>query len=270
MDKYNKLYEYLNKFEKVAIGFSGGVDSSLLIRAAVESLGKKNVIAVTILSSLFSQQEREEALNIAKIVGVRHIVHSLDVFSIPNFKQNPIDRCYICKTRIFETIKEIAKSNGINVVLDGTNSDDEGDYRPGMKALKELGIISPLKECGLGKIDIRKMSRDNDLVTWDRPSLACLASRIPYNEQITEEKLRKIEKAEDILRTFGFTQFRVRFHDTIARIELTKEEMPKIFKDNTANFVVSSIKKVGFTYVTLDLSGYRTGSLNETILKEEK
>ncbi|MFZ5352494.1 MAG: ATP-dependent sacrificial sulfur transferase LarE [Bacillota bacterium] len=269
MNKIDRLYEYIKSCKKVAVAFSGGVDSSFLLKASCEALGRENVLAVTVLSSVISEEERQDAAELAKSIAVQHEVLEFDVFSIPGFKENPVDRCYICKKQIFNAISNIAAAYRINTVVDGTNADDSGDYRPGMKALEELGIKSPLKLCGIGKREIREASRKLELFTWSRPSMACLASRIPYNEEITEAKLRMVEKAEAVLRSMGFSQHRVRCHGTIARIELLPSEMGRILDEDKLSIINEGFKSIGFDYVTLDLKGYRTGSLNETILKKE-
>ncbi|MGE5633247.1 MAG: ATP-dependent sacrificial sulfur transferase LarE [Caulobacteraceae bacterium] len=209
----------------------------------------------------------EDAESVTRGTAMEHIFMNMDVMSIGGFRDNPPDRCYHCKKAIFGRIKEEAAKYGIEIILDGTNSDDDNDYRPGMKALKELGVKSPLKECGLGKSEIREYSRQLGLGTWDKPSMACLASRIPYNESITLEKLKLVEKAEMYLQQEGFRQFRVRCHGNIARIEIAPAEMPKILDLDIMKSINDELKAIGFSYVTLDMQGYRTGSLNETLGK---
>lgn len=265
MGNMEKLKKFIQQYDKVAVAFSGGVDSSFLLRAACEAIGKENVLAITLKAAVNPEQEVAEAVELAEQAGAKHIVIPVDVMSIPGFADNPHDRCYICKTAIFERIINEAQSHDINVVFDGTNADDENDYRPGMKALRELGVISPLKACGMGKKEIRQLSMEMGISTWDKPSMACLASRVPYNEQITEEKLRLVGRAEGLMQTMGFKQFRVRCHGNIARVEIAPEEMPKVLDMAVLKKISDELKGMGFQYVTLDMQGYRTGSLNETL-----
>lgn len=269
MHNLDKLKNFIRQYNKVAIAFSGGVDSSFLLKAASDALGSENVIAITLKAAVNPEKEVAEAVELAELTGAKHLVIPVDVMSIPGFRENPPDRCYICKKAIFERIIKEAQGYGINTIFDGTNADDVNDYRPGMKALKELGVISPLKECGLGKSEIRKYSKETGIKTWDKPSMACLASRVPYNEPITEEKLRLVGKAEAMLQAMGFTQFRVRCHGSIARIEIAPEEMAKVLDMSIMKDINDKLKSIGFHYVTLDLQGYRTGSLNETLNMEE-
>jgi uncharacterized protein len=265
MDNLEKLKSFIRQYNKVAVAFSGGVDSSFLLRVASDAIGCDNVIAVTLKAAVNPEGEVEEAVELAEHAGVEHIVIPVDVMGIKGFSENPPDRCYICKTAIFTRIIEEAKGHGIDVIFDGTNADDESDYRPGMKALRELGVISPLKACGLGKAEIRKLSMELGIKTWDKPSMACLASRIPYNEPITAEKLRMVEMAEKQLFSMGFAQFRVRCHGSIARVEISPAEMGKALDMSVLKHINDGLREMGFTYVTLDMQGYRTGSLNETL-----
>ena len=268
MEKMKKLKEYLESMGKIAVAFSGGVDSSFLLKAARDILGKDNVLAITIESSFNPIQEIEEAQEAAQDWDVQFLKLRLDVFAIKGIEHNPTDRCYICKTGIFENVIKAAKDRGFEVVVDGTNADDEGDYRPGMKALAELGVKSPLKECGFTKADIRQLSKEQNVYTWNKPSKACLASRIPYGETITEEKLRRVEKAEDYLIKLGFVQLRVRCHGNLARVELSPDEMQKVFDLALMEQISNEFKKIGFSYTALDLKGYRTGSLNEVLINK--
>lgn len=265
MSSLERLKDFIRRYNKVAIAFSGGVDSSFLLKAASDALSPENVIAITVKAAVNPQREVEEAVELAKHSGVKHILIDADVMSIPGFRENPPDRCYLCKKAIFEKIMKEARKYGIDTIFDGTNADDVNDFRPGMKALKELGIISPLRECGLGKNEIRKYSKELGIKTWDKPSMACLASRVPYYEPITEEKLRMVGEAESLLQTMGFAQFRVRCHGSIARIEIAPEEMTKILDINIMRHINDKLKDSGFSYVTLDMQGYRTGSLNEAL-----
>ncbi len=267
MERVNELKAYIKSYGKAAVAFSGGVDSAFLIKASLDALGYDNVIAVTVLSNVIAEEEKAAALKMAREIGIRHITVDFDIFDIEGFKENPPDRCYICKKKIFEEIIRIAGEHGIDTVFDGTNADDEGDYRPGMKALKELGVVSPLKACGITKAEVREYSRGLELWTWNVPSLACLASRVPYNELITEEKLRMVEKAETYIRSYGFSQLRVRCHERIARIELLPEELAGLDL-RKMKAINDKLKELGFSYVTLDMGGYRTGSLNDAIKQE--
>ncbi|HYE84364.1 MAG TPA: ATP-dependent sacrificial sulfur transferase LarE [Clostridia bacterium] len=267
MEKFAKLQELLRSYGKVAVAYSGGVDSSFLLRTALDTLGKENVLAITILSSVTPREELAETEKFLASMDVNHIFIKKDVFEIPGFKENPVDRCYICKHKIFEEIIERAKEKEISTILDGTNADDEGDYRPGLKALQELKVISPLKLSGLGKSEIRELSREMKLNTWNKPSLACLASRVPYHEEITEEKLAMVDKAEAYLRSLGFIQLRVRCHGKLARIELLPEDINRVFAEDMNKDINARLKEIGFQYVSMDLAGYRTGSLNEVLSK---
>ncbi|MCC0637481.1 MULTISPECIES: ATP-dependent sacrificial sulfur transferase LarE [unclassified Clostridioides] len=260
-EKLEKLREKLIGLESVAVAYSGGVDSNFLLKVARDTLGD-NVIAVTIHAMMHSNREIEEAKQYTKNFGVKHIILKIEDFDLKEFKENGVERCYYCKKYIFTKIKEVAKEHNIKYIVDGTNVDDLGDYRPGLKALNELEVISPLKESGLKKNEIRLLSRDMKLETFNKPSFACLASRIPYGVEITDEKLRIIEKSEEYLSDLGFSQFRVRMHGDIARIEVNQEELGKFFENNNFSKVDTKLKKFGFKYVTLDMSGYQMGSMN--------
>ena len=262
--KYNNLKNNLKKMKSVAIAFSGGVDSTFLVKTAFDVLGK-NAVAITATSSTYPQRELKEAKNFAKSIGVKHIIINSEETDIKNFSKNPIDRCYYCKKELFLKIKDIAKENNLNFILDGSNADDVSDYRPGRQALKELSIVSPLKDVGITKHEIRKLSKKMKLDTWDKSAFACLASRFPYGEKITKTKLKRVEQAESFLFTLGIKQLRVRYHGDTARIEVLKNDFEKIIRNSDE--IISYFKKLKFTYVTLDLQGYRTGSLNEGLIK---
>ena len=253
----------MKKIGKVVIAFSGGVDSTFLLKAAKDTLGRENVLAVTATSETYPSSELREAKKLARQIGVRHIVITTREFEDSRFRANPLQRCYYCKEELFRRIRKIAGDNNFRYIADAANYDDRKDFRPGSRAAKEAGVVSPLKAARLGKSDIRRLSRQAGLPTWDKPSYACLASRIPYNETITESKLRMIEKAEDFLRDkMGFTQVRVRCHGDIARIEVAPPEVRKFFGGRARSDAAERLKGLGFTYVTVDPRGYRTGSMN--------
>ena len=258
--KYGQLLKLIAEYGRVAVAFSGGVDSSFLCRAARDAVGD-GALAITVAGPMMPSVDLISAQQIAALTGIRHLfVKETSVDEA--VAANPIDRCYHCKQVEFARIAALAREHGVTTVLDGSNRDDESDYRPGLKALTELGIVSPLRTVGLGKAEIRELSRILGLPTWDKPAAACLGSRVPYGERITLEKLSAIDQAEQILRSQGFRQCRVRFHGTIARIEVAEEERLRFFDIARLDEVSRLIKRIGFTYVCLELEGYRTGSLN--------
>jgi len=262
-EKRDRLGGLIRGYGKAAVAFSGGVDSSYLCSAAAEELGE-NALAITIVSPMLPKSELDDARKVAALVGIRHVL-----IDSPNIEEkvaeNPKDRCYFCKKREFRAIAAAARERGIGVVLDGTNLDDEGDYRPGMRAIAELGVASPLREAGLSKEDIRELSRRRGLPTAEKPAFACLASRIPYGERIDAAKLGRVEKAEDYLRSLGLRQFRVRSHGDLARIEVSPEERSKLFSEEKLDAIADAFSSFGFMYSSLDLAGYKRGSLNKAI-----
>lgn len=260
-EKKHRLENYLRELGSIAVAYSAGVDSTFLLKTAHDVLGEK-AIAVTVRSRLVPEREFAEAENFCKDLGVKHIIAEADPFSIDGFAKNPPDRCYICKKALFGQMREIVQKQGISFIAEGSNADDMNDYRPGMKAVKELGIKSPLLEAGLSKAEIRKLSEEAGLPTWNKPSFACLASRFVYGEEISGEKLSAVEKAEELLRKLRFSQYRVRVHGKIARIEISPHEFGKIILPENAEKISSYLHKLGFLYVSLDLDGYRTGSMN--------
>ncbi len=268
LEKYAQLVEYIKSMGSVAVAFSSGVDSTFLLHAAKEALGDR-VIAITATSLSFPQRELKEATEYCREQGVRHFVVETEEMKIEGFAQNPKNRCYLCKREIFTKIREVAAGQGMKEVLEGSNLDDNGDYRPGMIAIAELDIKSPLRHIGFTKQEIRDLSAHFGLPTWKKQSFACLATRIPYGDEITEKKLRMVDQAEQFLLDLGFHQLRVRVHDTIARIELEPSEFGRFMEEDIRTRVYEEFKKIGFDYAALDLRGYRTGSMNETLSVEE-
>ena len=262
--KYNILKELILSYGKVAVAFSGGVDSTLLIKIANDILGD-NAIAVTAFAPYIPEREKNESTLFCQENNIKHVILTLDGLSIPGFKDNPKDRCYICKKEIFNNILATAKEHGIVHVLEGSNVSDLGDYRPGLKALEELHIDSPLRDAGLTKEEIRELSKELNLDTWSKPSYACLASRFPYGEEITKDKLSMVEKAEDYLIAQGIETMRVRIHGTMARIEVTDDDMLKLMEPDFRHRTNRFFKELGFSYVTIDMQGFRSGSMNEVL-----
>ena len=268
-NKLAHLKEYIKELDSVAIAFSSGVDSTFLLKVAHEILGD-NVMAITVQSGSFPKRELNEAIAFCKKEGIRHKVCQVDEMKIEGFSQNPPNRCYLCKHALFEKIGVIAEKNEIAYVAEGSNMDDLGDYRPGLQAVAELGVKSPLREVGLTKTEIRELSKEMGLSTWEKPSFACLASRFVYGEIISKEKLIMVENAEQLLLEHGFRQFRVRMHGRMARIEVMPEEFLKLLQEEVREDIVKQFKQFGFTYVTMDLTGYRMGSMNETLDKKNE
>jgi uncharacterized protein len=267
--KFEKLKQILKEVESGAVAYSGGVDSTFLIKVAYDVLGDK-VIAVTATSSTYPIREYNEAKKYIKKFGAKHITIESEELEIEGFAKNPVNRCYFCKTELFTKVRAEANKFGFKNVMDGSNFDDTSDFRPGMKAAKEQGVISPLKMAGLTKRDIRELSKQLNIPTWNKPSFACLSSRFPYGKEITVEKLTMVDKAEQFLMDMGFKQLRVRHHDEIARIEVDPDERVRFFDLEIMDKIGNEFKKIGFKYVTLDIIGYRTGSMNEVLSEKEK
>jgi uncharacterized protein len=261
--KKQQLIDLLSEMGGCVIGFSGGVDSTLLYAVAVRVLGER-ALAVTVTSEIHSERELREAKELAEKIGGRHRVLAVEALGIPGVADNLEDRCYHCKTGIFTKLRAVADEAGLPHVADGSNVDDRGDYRPGRRAVKELGVRSPLEEAGLSKAEIRKLSKEMGLPTWDKPSFACLASRFPYGIKMTREMLALIGRAEEALWDLGLRTLRVRHHGDVARLELGPEEFGRVV-NGLREEVVRRVKEAGYTYVALDLQGYRTGAMNEAL-----
>ena len=265
MTKLEKLKEYLRGLGSVAVAFSGGVDSTFLLKVAQEVLGD-NVLALTAENKFVPRRELNAAEKFCAENKIRRVIFMSDVLSIEGVKENPANRCYLCKRELFKNFLRLAEEYNCAAVVEGSNMDDTKDYRPGMKAIAELQIKSPLIAAGLYKAEIRELSREMNLPTADKPSMACLASRIPYGETLTAHKLEMVEASEDFLLSKGFNQLRVRLHGKIARIEVLPEEFPKLLEMREE--ISARLKALGFDYVTLDLQGYRVGSMNELINRD--
>lgn len=263
-EKKQRLENYLRELGSVVVAFSSGVDSTFLLKTAHDVLGDK-AIAVTARSCSFPVRELNEAKAFCKANGIEHIIVESEELSIEGFSQNPKNRCYLCKRELFTKIKNIAKERGISYVAEGSNTDDNGDYRPGLIAVAELEVKSPLREAELSKAEIRQLSKEMGLPTWDKQSFACLSSRFVYGETITEEKLSMVDKAEQRLLDLGFHQVRVRIHGNIARIEIDRSEFEKIIQPEISEQLNQCFRELGFLYVTLDLAGYQMGSMNKTL-----
>ena len=260
--RYEALKAGLAELGSLAVGFSGGVDSTFLLKAAHDVLGD-DVLAITVAAAVHPSAELDEAKELASAMGVRHVVVEVDALSMAAFRTNARDRCYHCKLDVFAQIQRLAAESGISNVADGTNADDAGDDRPGLRAVEELGILTPLRDAGLAKADIRALSHELDLPTWDKPAYACLATRFPYGTEITAEKLDVIERAEAAVHELGFVASRVRYHGDVARVEVQAGDVESAARPETAAEIVRRLKEAGFRYVTLDLQGYRVGSMSE-------
>jgi len=263
-NKYESLKEYIAGFGSVAVAFSSGVDSTFLLFAAKEALDDK-IIAVTASSCSFPERELNEAKAYCEKMNIRHFVITSEELQIEGFSHNPKNRCYLCKKELFNKIRLVADEQKIAEILEGSNLDDNGDYRPGLQAVAELGIKSPLREIGFTKQEIRELSKELNIPTWEKQSFACLSSRFPYGELISEKKLNMVDKAEQLLLDLGFHQLRVRIHGDIARIEIDPKEFDAFMRKEIREEVYNKFREYGFSYVALDIRGYRTGSMNETI-----
>ena len=262
--KAARLRELLAGYRSVLIAFSGGVDSAYLAIAAHAELGDR-ALAVTADSPSYPDTHRQLALKVARDFGFAHEMIRTDELARPEYRANPANRCYYCKDELYSHLAAIARDRGFAVVVDGNNADDRGDYRPGRQAAREHGVESPLDAADLTKDDIRELARAAGLESWNEPASACLSSRIPYGNEVTDERLRQIERAEQVVRELGFRIFRVRHHDTVARLEIARAEMPRALDADVNARLVSSLKALGYQYVSLDLQGYRLGSLNEAL-----
>lgn len=260
-DKYRRLLAVLRELESVVVAFSGGVDSTLLARAAKDALGDRAVL-VTADSETYPAGELEEARRLAASIGLRHLVVRTEELANPEYARNGANRCFFCKEELFTHLAPIAEREGCRALVYGANVDDLGDHRPGMQSARRRGVRAPLIEAGLTKAEIRELSRTLGLATWDKPSFACLSSRFQYGDPITAEKLRRIDDAEAFLRTLGFRQFRVRHHDRLARIELAHEELDRLWEDDRHARVLARFRELGYVYVTVDLAGFQSGSAN--------
>jgi uncharacterized protein len=261
--KIEELEAVVTPYGSALVAFSGGVDSSLALAVAARALPKKKVLAVTSNNETYLPSELEGAKGLARSLGVEHLVVNTRELDNPNYANNPANRCYFCKSTLYSDLGKMAEEKGYACVVDGANKDDEGDYRPGRKAARELGVVSPLAMVGVGKVEVREIARYLGLPTWDKPALACLSSRFPYGQKITPEKLAQVARAEEFMRRQGYKQVRVRHHGEIARLEVGTDELERAFREREK--ISAELKAVGFLYVTLDLAGYKPGSLNTAL-----
>lgn len=263
-NKLNILRNNIHRMQSIAVAYSGGLDSAFLLKVAHDELDK-HAVALTARSCIHTEREFLQAVAFAQKIGAKQVVIDTQELEIEGFADNPVNRCYLCKEALFSKIGEWARQHHFQHVADGSNVDDLGDYRPGTKAVKELGVVSPLQEAGLSKKEIRTLSKELGLPTWDKPAFACLASRFPYGQKITREKLQQVDRGEQFLLDLGFGQVRVRHHGDTARLEVPADERGKFFNTVLMDKIDEKFRRLGFTYVSLDLKGYRTGSMNEAI-----
>lgn len=267
--KYDHLRGYLSSLDGLAVAFSGGVDSTFLLKVAHDVLGDR-CIAVTGRSASFPERELQSSKDFCQKEGIRQLIFDSNEMDLEDYVRNPKNRCYYCKHTLFTQILTIAKEKGISQAAEGSNMDDLGDYRPGLQAVAELGVLSPLRNAKLYKQEIRDLSHELGLPTWNKQAFACLSSRFVYGERITPERLRMVEQSEYLLSDLGISQYRVRIHEDLARIEISPKDFPILMKDENRTWIVTEMKKIGFQYITLDLQGYRMGSMNETLNSSDK
>ena len=266
--RLEELEAVVSPYGSALVAFSGGVDSSLALAVTVRVLPKGRVLAVTSNNETYLPSELEGAKALARFLGVEHLVVNTRELDDPSYAKNPTNRCYFCKSTLYSDLAKIAEEKGYACVVDGANKDDEGDYRPGRKAAKELGVVSPLSAAGMGKAEVREIAKHLGLPTWDKPALACLSSRFPYGQEITAEKLAQVARAEEFMRRQGYKQVRVRHHGEIARLEVGPDELERAFRDREK--ISAELRAAGFLYVTLDLAGYQPGSLNAALKQPSK